>query len=180
MKKTLIILLLSLLICRTSFAESYYFNECKISNVVVGNYVIDLKKNVIEVKLKAADGTIQNFSDKIKLVEKNKIISEKIKSVKGEKIYYQYFLNSKSKSVTKLQFKKESGVDIDVFNLFSKRESYCEEIKADWNKLKIDQAKIDKEQIEILKVFQPDFGTKSEILRYFRYFDIIKLNNSIV
>ena len=55
-------------------------------------------------------GTTQEFSDKIKSVEKDQIVSEKIKSGKGENLYYQYFLNSKSKSVIKLQYKKESGI----------------------------------------------------------------------
>ena len=50
MKKTLIMLSLGLLFCNTSFAELYFFNECKISNVVTGNYTINIEKNVIEVE----------------------------------------------------------------------------------------------------------------------------------
>ena len=152
MKKTLIMLSLGLLFCNTSFAELYFFNECKISNAVTGNYTINIEKNVIEVTFKTIDGKIQNFIDKIKLIEKDKIISEKIKSGKGEELYYQYFLNSKSKSVTKLVYKKESGIDIDVFNLQEKRQSNCIDVKADWNKNKIDKAKISNEQNQILKV----------------------------
>ena len=91
------------------------------------------------------------FYDKIKLIEKNKITSERIKSGKGEKIYYQYFLNSESKSVIKLQYKKESGIDIEVFKLNEKRVSYCTDVKADWDKRKIEEAKISKEQKQILK-----------------------------
>ena len=151
MKKTLIILLLGLLFCNTSFAELYFFNECKISNAVTGNYTINIEKSVIEVTLKTVDGKIQNFTDKIKLIEKNKIISEKIKSGKGEELYYQYFLNSKTKSVIKLQYKKESGIDMDIFKLDEKRVSYCTDVKADWNKQKIEEAKISKEQKQILK-----------------------------
>ena len=142
---------LSLLCCNTSFAELYFFNECKISNAVTGNYIINIEKNVIEVTLKTVDGKIQNFTDKIKLIEKNKIISEKIRSGKGEDLYYQYFLNSKSKSVIKLQYKKESGLDMDIFKLDEKRVSYCTDVKADWNKQKIEEAKISKEQKQILK-----------------------------
>ena len=66
-------------------AESYYFKGCKISNAITGNYIINLKKNVIEVELIAIDGKVQNFYDEIKSIGKNKITSQKIKSVKGEK-----------------------------------------------------------------------------------------------
>ena len=89
MKKFLIIFFLGLLFCNTGFAESYYFKECKISNAVTGNYIINLKKNIIEVELIAIDGKVQNFFDEIKSIEKNKIISLKIRSVKGENLYYQ-------------------------------------------------------------------------------------------
>lgn len=165
MNKALNILLLGLLFCNTGYAESYYFKECKISNAVTGNYIINFQKNVIEVELKAIDGNVQNFFDKIKLIEKNKIISEKIKSGKGEDLYYQYFLNSKSKSIIKLQFKKESGADIELFNLFERRESYCDNIKADWNKSKIDEAKISKEQKEILKAQEKIKKEKSSLIK---------------
>ena len=151
MKKIFTILLLGLLYCNAGYAESYHFKGCKISNAVIANYIINIKKNVIEVELKAIDGTIQNFSDEIKIIQKNKIVSKKIRSRKGKDHYYQYFLNSESKSITKLQFKKESGTNIDLFNLFEKKVSYCTDIKADWKKPKIDEAKISKEQKEILK-----------------------------
>ena len=151
MKKIFIAILLSFLFCNTILAETYYFKGCVISNAVLGNYTINLEKNVIEVELKTVDGQVQYFSDKIKKIEKNKIISEKIKSAKGEKIYYQYVLNKKSKSVIKLQYKKEGSADIDVFNLDEKRESFCNNIKADWDKKKLDEAKIQKEQDQILK-----------------------------
>ena len=137
--------------CNTSVAESYYFKECKISNAVTANYIINLDKNIIEVVLKAIDGNVQNFSDKIKSIEKNKIISEKIKSERGADLYYQYFLNSKSKSVIKLQYKKESGVDMEIFRLNEKRVSYCLDVKADWNKRKIQKTTVSKEQEQILK-----------------------------
>jgi len=151
MKKILITIIFSVFFNNISLAESYYFKNCKISTVVTGDYVINLKKNLIEVELTARSGEIQNFNDKIKLVEKYKIISEKIKSLKGNNLYYQYFLNSKEKSVTKLEYKKESGIDIDVFNLISKRKSFCSNIKIGWNKRKLDEAKMSKEKSEILK-----------------------------
>ena len=108
MKKINIFIFLNFLFCNAVFAESYYFKQCVLSNAVSGDYIINLKKNVIEVSLKAVDGTVQNFSDKIKTIEKNKIISEKIKSQKGENIYFQYFLNSKEKSSYSTKRKLES------------------------------------------------------------------------
>jgi len=151
MKKNLLIILLILLFSNTSFAESFFFKNCKISNLVIGNYTIDIEKNLINVELKAKDGQVQNFSDEIKSVETNKIISQKIKSGKAKDVYYQYFLNSKSKSIIKLEYKKITGAYGDVFKLIEKRLSYCLDVKGDWNKAKIEKAKTNKEQKEILK-----------------------------
>ena len=151
MKIIFSIFLLWLMFCNTSLADSYYFKGCKLSNVVSGDYIINFDENIIEVNLRAVDGTVQNFSDKIKLVEKNKIISEKIKSAKGENIYYQYFLDSESQTVIKLQYRKESGVDLDIFKLNQKRESYCTDVKADWDKRKIAEIEASKEQKQILE-----------------------------
>ena len=95
MKKNLITLLLSLLFCNTSFAESYYFKGCKLSNAVSGDYIINFDKNVIEVNLKAIDGTIQNYSDKIKIIEQKKIVSEKIKKRKRRKYLLPIFFKFK-------------------------------------------------------------------------------------
>jgi len=150
-KKIFILLIFAAFLCNTTYAESYYFKECKISNAVTGNYILNFNKNVIEVELLLINGKVQYFSDKIQEVEENKIISEKIKSVKGKDLYYQYFLNSETNTVTKLQFKRETGIDIDVFNLQEKRESFCSDIKSGWDKPKMDEAKIEKEQEEISK-----------------------------
>tara|TARA_B100000029_G_scaffold135973_1_gene130566 strand:- start:244 stop:1527 length:1284 start_codon:yes stop_codon:yes gene_type:complete len=149
MLKKIIIFLSVFLFCNTSFAANYYFNNCKLSTAVIGNYIINLNKNVIEVSLKSIDGKSQNFIDKIKSIEKNKIISEKIKSSKGKNIYYQYFLNSKSKTVIKLEYTKEGEDNMNIFKLKSKRESYCSSVKADWDKIKIDQAKSNEEEKKI-------------------------------
>lgn len=100
MNKKIIIVFISLLFSKNTFAESYYFNGCKLSNVVEGNYIVNVDKKLIEVTLKGADGTVQNFSDKIKSIEKNKIVSEKIKSQKGKNIFFQYFLDSEKKNCT--------------------------------------------------------------------------------
>ena len=151
MKKNLLIIILTLLFSDISFAESFFLKNCKISNLVIGNYIIDIEKNLINVELKAKDGQIQNFSDEIKSIENNKIISQKIKSGKAKDIYYQYFLNSKSKSIIKLEYKKISGAYGDVFKLIENRLSYCMDVKGCWNKAKIEKAKTNKEQKEILK-----------------------------
>ena len=149
MKKTLLALLLSLLSINTAFSENYYFKGCKLSNAVVGEYIINLDKKIIEVTLMAVDGTVQKFSDKIKLIEENQITTEKIKSGKGDKIYFEYYLDSKSKSVTKLQYKKESGIDMDMYRLQQKKLSYCSDIKVGWDKDKIEKAEMDKEELQI-------------------------------
>ena len=136
MKKIFIITILGFLFSSSVYAESYFFKNCKLSNAVTGNYIINLEKNVIEVELKRKDGVIQNFSDKIKSIETKKIISDKIKSTKSENLYFQYFLNSETNSVTKLEYTKQSGIDMDVFKLNSKRITHCLEVKGDWDKKK--------------------------------------------
>ena len=141
MQKTLTIIFLGLLFSINAYAESYFFKNCKLSNAITGNYIINLEKNVIEVELIRPDGIAQNFSDKIKSIGKNKIISEKIKSEKSKELYFQYFLNSKSKSVTKLEYIKQSGMDMDIFKLESKRITRCLDVKGDWDKKKIEKAK---------------------------------------
>lgn len=151
MNKKIIIVFISLLFSKNTFAESYYFNGCKLSNVVEGNYIVNVDKKLIEVTLKGADGTVQNFSDKIKSIEKNKIVSEKIKSQKGKNIFFQYFLDSEKKTVLKLQYTKQGEDDMQIFKLTESRKTFCKDVKGDWDKVKIDKAEIDKEQEEILK-----------------------------
>ena len=140
-----------MLLCSKSFAEKYYFKECIISNNVKGDYIINIKKNIIEVQIKLADGKVQSLENKIKLIDKNKVTSDKIKSPDDEDIYYQYFLNSRTKSITQIKYKKATGTDINVYSMLSKTETFCKDIKADWNKAKIDKNKIKKEQKEIVK-----------------------------
>jgi hypothetical protein len=151
MKKTIITFLFSLIFGGTGFADNYYFKSCKLSNTVTGDYIINIEKNLIEVNLQSQDGQVQNYADKIKVIEKNKIISEKIKSNVGDNIYYQYFLNSKNKTVLRLQYKKEIAMETNVFRLHTSTKSTCAEVKADWNKKKLDEAKISKEQKQVLK-----------------------------
>ena len=165
MKKILLIIIFTSFFSNPSLSDSYYFKDCKISNAVVANYIINLDRNLIEVELKAVDGTVQNFSDKIKTIEKNKIVSEKIQSSKGEDLYYQYFLNSKSNTVTKQQFKKRSGDDIDLFNLVESRKTSCSNIKGNWNQEKLEKQKIKKELKEILKAQEQIKKEQSELVQ---------------
>ena len=152
MKKIFIATLLLLLFSNNVYAESaYFFKNCKLSNAVVGSYIINLEKNVIEVELKRQDGVVQNFADKIQTVEKNKIVSEKIKSQKSQELYYQYFLNSETETVTKLEYIKQGAEDMELYKLNSKRRTRCLNVKSDWDKEKIDKAQNEKEQKEILK-----------------------------
>ena len=151
MKKFLIILVFHLFFCSTGFAESYYFKGCKLSNVASGDYIINLDKKVIEVTLMTTDGRIQKFFDKIKIIEKDQIITEKIESGRGDQIYFEYYLNLKTEKVIKLQYKKQSGLDIDIFRIQEKKESECSDVKGGWDKDKIEKAAISKEQEQILK-----------------------------
>jgi len=151
MKKTFITFFLAFIISSNGNAESYFFKNCKLSNAVTGNYIVNIEKNVIEVELKRQDGITQNFADKIKSIETDKIVSEKIKSEKSQNLYYQYFLNSKSKAVTKLEYIKQGSDDLNIFKLSSKRITPCLNVKADWDKQKIEKAKTEKEEKEIEK-----------------------------
>ena len=165
MKKILIYFLSFLFSYSLALAETFYFKDCKISNAVYGDYIINVEKNIIEVELKALDGNVQYFEDKIKLIEKNKITSEKIKSDRGKDIYYQYLLNSKTKSVIKLEYKKEGASDMEIFRLSGKRTSSCENIKADWNKRKIEETKISEEQKQILKAQEKIKKEQSKLIK---------------
>ena len=86
MKRIFITILSGIFFCNIAYAEAYFFKECKISTALMGNYTINIEKNLIEVELKTQGGEVQNFSDKIKSIESNKITSEKIKSSKGENV----------------------------------------------------------------------------------------------
>jgi len=46
-KKILFISFLSSVFCGISFAESYYFKECQLSENAYGDYLIDFEKNEI-------------------------------------------------------------------------------------------------------------------------------------
>ena len=136
MKKIIISLFLNLVMCSVLFAESYYFNRCKLSDILSANYSIDLSEKMINIKLEAADGSVQKFSDPIGLIEKDRITSKKIKSRKSEDAFFVYYLDSKSKSVIKQNYKKEVGIGL-IRPYGPPKNTYCEIVKADWNMEKI-------------------------------------------
>ena len=44
MKKAFILIFLGLLFSNNSYAETYFFKNCKLSNAVTGSYIINLEK----------------------------------------------------------------------------------------------------------------------------------------
>ena len=143
MKKVLVLVFLSLKLCNAGFAESYYFKECKINEKISVSYSIDLSKSEIQVNIKTNNELVQVLTDKIQLVTKNKITSKIIKSSSDKDSYFQYYLNAVSKSVTKQIYKKVG----DFYKLDGPiRQSYCSDVKADWDKNKIENKEISKNQ----------------------------------
>ena len=134
MKKTLILILLSTFFCKVGFAESYYFKECKLSEAVSGNYLIDFEKNLINVTLEASDGTVQKYIDSIKLVTKDRVVSEIIQQ-KNKKFATQYFLDVNSKSVIRQLYEREIAIDL-IRPKGAPTKGYCANVKADWHKSK--------------------------------------------
>ena len=134
--------------CTVLFAESYHFNSCKISGILTANYSIDLNKKVINVTLEAADGTEQKFSDPIELIEKDRVTSKKIKSGKSQGTFFVYYLDSKSKSVIKQNYKEEVGIGL-IRPEGPPRKTYCEIVKADWNMKKITSEENEKDNEKI-------------------------------
>ena len=169
MKKVLITLFFGLALCNITFAESYYFKECKLSERAYGDYIIDFNEDLIRVNLKSTDGSHQEFTDKISSVTKDQVVSEIIQSGAGTDRYFQYYLDSQSKSVTKLKYKKKDG----AFKLDGpKRESYCANVKADWDRSEKEilkekkqaefEAEQEKERIEAKKKKQAELKRKEQ------------------
>ena len=137
MKKFLTIILLNLTFCNIVFAESYYFKKCSINEIISADYLIDLENKIINVILKSSDGKIQKVKDKIELIEKDKIISKKIKSSKTHDSYFIYYLDAKTQSVIKQNYKHDKIGEINLVKpIGPKIKNYCAEVKADWNNVK--------------------------------------------
>ena len=130
MRKFFATLFFCITLYNTAFADSYYFKKCQLTEISYGDYIVDLENNIIKVNLTLTNGTTQQFVDKIKFVTKDQIVSEFIQSSKSTNSYFQYYLDAKSKSIIKLKYKKENGIiGLDG----PKIQSYCENVKADWD-----------------------------------------------
>ena len=107
MKKNLVrfAIFFSIFFCNPSFAETYYFKGCKLSNVATGDYIINLDKKTVQATLKATDGRTQTLYDKIKTVDKFQIITEKIESGKGNNVFF-----------ARTQFKERKEHFADIFS----------------------------------------------------------------
>jgi len=145
MKKALVAVFLSLVFCNTAFTESYYFKECKLTEKLSADYLIDLDKNIIKVIFVGTDEFYTEFTDNIKLVTKNQIVSEIVQDVMNEKYYVGYYLNADSKSVVKQNYIKEQESDL-IFPYGPKQQGYCANVKADWIGSK---EKAEKEQADL-------------------------------
>ncbi len=150
MKKIFIILILSNLLFSKSLAETFYFKECKLSEAVSADYVININKKVINVLLKTDAGETQEWIDPIKVIQENKIITKKIQSGTGSNRYFVYFLDKDSESIVKQNYKKQDGIDIFI-PVGPKQQSFCKTVKADWDKNQIESSEMSKEQKKILK-----------------------------
>ena len=156
MKKFFSIFFCGLMFCNIGFADSYYFNECKLSEELSGNYLIDLDNNEIKVSFLGKDGSIQKLDDKIKKVTKDQIISEVIQNRKNKKYYLQYYLDAKSKSVIRQRYKKKHQNDFMLPD-GPKKQAYCVKVKADWNE------DIQKEESEIQKTREQSVQIESSV-----------------
>ena len=147
MKKILLFLFLNLFFCNFSFANNYYFKECKINEIISADYIINLEKNVIEVNLNnVQENVTQKLEDEIKLITEDQVTSKIIQSSKGGNNYFQYYLNSKSNSIIKQEYTKVG----DIFRLSGPiRETFCLDVKADWDKRKIEETDLLKQQEEV-------------------------------
>ena len=136
--------------CNSSYSESYYFNKCKLNERLSADYLIDIDKKIIKSKITTIDGDIQELNDKIKLINKDQIISEIIQNLKNKKYYLQYYLDTKTESVVRQRYvqKEKGGL---ILPDGPKKSSLCKNVKAGWDKIKIDEADLSKEQKQILK-----------------------------
>ena len=151
MKKILAVILLSLSFSNSVLAESYYFKKCLLNEVVSANYLIDLENKIINVTLESSDGKIQKIEDKIDLIEKDKIITEKIKSSKSKDSFFIYFLDAKTESVVRQNYIKNKIGEINLVKPDGpKKKSYCADVKADWDEVKKKKA-IKKQNEEKIK-----------------------------
>jgi len=163
MKKILAVILLSLSFSNSVLAESYYFKKCLLNEVVSANYLIDLENKIINVILESSDGKIQKIKDKIDLIEKDKIITEKIKSSKSKDSFFIYFLDAKTESVVRQNYIKNNIGEINLVKPDGpKKKSYCADVKADWDEVKKKKA-LKKKKDEKIKKEKEDAEKRNKV-----------------
>tara|TARA_B100001123_G_C15130749_1_gene955240 strand:- start:51 stop:818 length:768 start_codon:yes stop_codon:yes gene_type:complete len=151
MNKSLIIAFVSLVFCKICLAEDYYFKNCQLDQTYTGDYIIDLEKNEIKVRFIGTDGMlIQEWDDKIEIITKDKVTSGIIQSKKKAEFYNQYSLDAKSKSVIRQGYIKKHSLDI-LRPIGAKSQSFCKEVKADWEKVEKEKIKKKEEEMKIEK-----------------------------
>ena len=159
MKKVIITLLFCLIFCKSSFAETYYFKGCKLSENVTGDYELDLKKKEIYVTLKSLDGTVQEFVDKIKLSTKDRVVSEIIQQENRE-FSTQYILDSNVNSISRQLYKREIEIDL-IRPEGPPKTGYCENVKYDW--FKTDEQKKREEEIKKIQLLEQQIANESTL-----------------
>jgi len=133
MKKIFVLLLINLIFNNIALAESYYFKNCKLNEIISADYLIDLDNKIINIVLKTPGGDEQKLFDKIKLVEKNRIVTEKIKSSKSQDSYFIYYLDVDTQSVIKQNYKLSKVGEINLVKPVGvKQKNYCSDVKSDW------------------------------------------------
>lgn len=150
-KKIFFTIFFLFLLCVKGFGESYYFKKCDLSKEHIADYLIDFDNKIIDVSfLIKKDGTTQVWQDKIDTIKKDQVASEKIQSKGGKDYYFQYYLDSKLKSVTRQNYKKVG----DFFVLYGPpMKGNCEDVKADWDK---SVSKLDQLQEERIKQLEDE------------------------
>ena len=122
--------------CNIVFAETYYFKQCKLSEIYSSNYLIDFNQNTVVVSFfETPEEPFQENTYLIELVTEDLIVTEKKQGIKRKEYYFQYFLDANSKSVSSQKYKKESGIDL-IRPEGEKNRSKCLNVKADWHKSK--------------------------------------------
>ncbi len=134
MKKIFIVLLFILAFQIKTSAESYYFKKCKIDENYSANYIIDINnKKINRTFVNEKTKSVREKTDNIKIVKKDQIVSEIFQSGTNPKLYLQYYLNVKSKTVSIQKYNRNENI-----NFFApdgpKYRSFCADVKADWDK----------------------------------------------
>ena len=161
MKKVFFIIVLTILFNKASYAE-YYFKECKIDTEYLANYIINFEQEIIKVRFIKKDGYSQEWKDKIETVAKNRVTSKIIQSKKNKEYFTQYYLDTKSKSVFRQRYRKKHDLDI-LRPDGPKIQSYCENVKADWDVKKIEEDEAISDLEQVLKTQEKILSEKTSI-----------------